>query len=107
MDEELWSLAGEAVEWVDLDGWPPVIRVRLVDADGRTWHFVDKVPMFVEDLDLATVLPAPVGILCRLVDDGSEIVAIQIDGDRPESEDGTTRFRVHRDQLRRTEVSLQ
>ena len=107
MDETVWSLAGEAVEWVDTDGWPPVIRVRLVDADGREWHFIDKVPIFVEDLDPTTTMPAPVGILCRVVDDdGSGTISVQIDRDRPESEDGTTRFRVHCDQLSRFDGQL-
>jgi hypothetical protein len=107
MDETVWSLACEAVGWVDTNGWPSVIRVRLVDADGREWHFIDKVPIFVEDLDPTTAMPAPVGILCRVVaDDGSGTISVQIDRDRPEAEDGTTRFRVRRDQLSRFDGKL-
>ena len=35
----------EVVAWVsqEFPGW---VRVRLVDADGKSWFFVDKVPVF-------------------------------------------------------------
>ncbi|MFG3708476.1 hypothetical protein ACGF7U_27595 [Micromonospora sp. NPDC047670] len=43
MAHEERFLRCEVVAWVsqDFPGW---VRVRLVDADGRSWFFVDKVP---------------------------------------------------------------
>jgi hypothetical protein len=87
----------EAVEWVDVE-WPGWIRVRLLDADGRAWFFVDKVPIFYADSGPGTAMPAPVRLACDVVgEDGGQLVVVPRWS--VEAEDGTTRFRVRRDQL--------
>ena len=103
VNDELWALPCEAVEWVDREDCPPVIKARLLDADGRAWHLVDKLPLFIEELELSTVLPAPVAMACRVIGGHADIVDVEIDRGRPEAEDGTTRFRVRFDQLKRLE----
>jgi hypothetical protein len=101
MDTDLWRLRCEATDFVD-DGWPPWIRVRLLDADGREWLFEDKIPIFgdADHINAETVLPTTVSMCCRvLADRGGGVVDVEIDRARPEALDGTTRFRVRRDQL--------
>jgi hypothetical protein len=94
-------LASQAVAWVadDFPGWT---RVRLVDADGRAWFFVDKVPVFTAGVITAdTQFPVLVGIRCRILaseSDGQVLVVSVEDG--MAAEDGTTEFRVRRDQVR-------
>ncbi len=92
-------MRGEAISWVDLDGWPPTIRVRLVDADAREWFFVDKVLIFDQDFDLTTPFPAPVGILCEILSATTDRVFVMTKDGRPDADDGTTRFVVRRDQI--------
>lgn len=91
----------EAVEWVDVE-WPGWIRVRLLDADGRAWYFVDKVPMFDADFGPETRMPVPVQLACDVVgEDGDRLLVVPRWS--VEAEDGTTQFRVRRDQLEPTE----
>jgi hypothetical protein len=93
-----WSLRCEAVEWVERD-WPGWIRVRLMDADGRAWFLVDKVPVFGLDVGPENPMPVPVDLLCDVVaDDRDELVIVAPRG-RIEAEDGTNRFRVRRSDL--------
>ena len=102
-DADLWQLRCEATDFVD-DGCPPWIRVRLLDPDGREWLFEDKTPMFgdADDITSDTALPAPVSIWCRILGErGGGVVDIEVDRGRPEAQDGTIRFQVRRDQLRR------
>jgi hypothetical protein len=97
-----WSLRCEAVEWVDHD-WPGWIRVRLVDADGRAWFLVDKGPIFGVDIGPKTEMPIPVQVLCDVVDnDGDQVVVVALRWS-VEAEDGTSQFRIQRDQLQSVE----
>jgi hypothetical protein len=97
-----WSLQCEAVEWVDTD-WPGWIKVRLIDAGGRAWFLVDKVAVFGFDFGPETELPAPVALYCEVVgDDGDQTVVVTPRWD-VQAEDGTSQFRVGRNQLERIE----
>ncbi len=92
----------EAVAWVD-EAWPGWLRVRLIDAMDRPWHFVDKVPVFFPDSTPPPTLPAAALIRCRIVDqsaDGTTTVSTAMP-DGVEAEDGTTVFRVRVDQVQR------
>ncbi|WCN83172.1 hypothetical protein [Micromonospora sp. LH3U1] len=94
----------EAVSWIshDFPGW---LRVRLVDVNNTSWYFVDKVPVFTADNSrLEARLPAPVHILCSIVnrDDGALVVSTAPHG--VEAEDGQCLFRVHPGQLDRYTV---
>jgi hypothetical protein len=93
-----WSLPCEAVEWVDVD-WPGWIRVRLVDADGRAWFLVDKVPVFGQDFGPKTQMPVRVDLRCDVVAEDDDQVVVVAPRWHVEAEDGTSRFRVRRSHL--------
>ncbi|WP_412739895.1 hypothetical protein [Krasilnikovia sp. MM14-A1259] len=87
----------EAIAWVDVE-WPGWIRVRLEDADGRSWYLVDKVPVFGLDIGPEARMPMPLHLLCDVVsEDGDHLVVVP--RWRIQAEDGTSQFRVRRDQL--------
>lgn len=50
------ELACEAVDWVDRDFFPAVVRVVFTDAQGRAWSLVDKAPIFGTVLDSKSAL---------------------------------------------------
>ncbi|GAA1400980.1 hypothetical protein GCM10009662_23470 [Catellatospora coxensis] len=98
-----WSLLKvEAVELIE-DDWPGMVRVRLVDADGRAATFVDKIPIFFEEWSAATVLPAPGHLRCwvrgPVRDGGGHRLLVSTEVDYVTSEDGRTEFRVRPDQV--------
>ncbi|WP_154940297.1 hypothetical protein [Micromonospora palomenae] len=105
MPHEERFLRCEVVAWVsqDFPGW---VRVRMVEADGKSWFFVDKVPVFTDgQLNADTRLPAPVRVRCSIVsqdEDGALVISTQPDG--VEAEDGQTLFRVRGRQLDRHTV---
>lgn len=82
-----WSLRCEDVEWVERD-WPGWIRVRLVDADGRAWFLVDKIPVFGLDLGRDTAMPLPVDLLCDVVAKDDDQVVVVAPRWHIEAEDG-------------------
>jgi hypothetical protein len=82
----------EAVEWVDTD-WPGWIKVCLIDADGKAWFFVDKVPVFGVDIGPETELPTPVSLYCDVVGDDDQAIIIAPRWNIA-AEDGTSQFRV-------------
>ncbi|MFG3422086.1 hypothetical protein [Micromonospora sp. NPDC048063] len=97
----------EAIAWVDED-WPGWVRVRLVDADGRIWFFVDKVPIFFVDDDIfpGAALPRPAFVRCHVVgQQEDQILVVSTAPDHVEAEDGTTQFRVRPNQLERASWS--
>ncbi|MBM0256183.1 hypothetical protein [Micromonospora sp. 4G55] len=76
--------------------------MRLVDADGRTWFFVDKVPIFFVDDDIlpGAALPWPAFVRCHVVgQQEDQILVVSTAPDHVEAEDGTTQFRVRPNQL--------
>ena len=75
----------------------------MTDALGRTWVFVDKPPIFTDQVIApATAFPVAAGIRCEIAgryqtDDGQAVVeVITVDVD---SVDGQHRFGVKADQL--------
>jgi hypothetical protein len=85
---------------------PGFVEGTLVDAHGREWKLVDKVPVITDaDLDEESTYPQPGSIACafvrsRLDETGREIVTV--DTRLPWGVDATTEdtvFEVYRDQL--------
>ncbi|MGW3856103.1 hypothetical protein [Micromonospora arida] len=95
----------EVVAWVsqEFPGW---VRVRLVDADGKSWFFVDKVPVFTGgQLSADTRLPAAAHVRCGIVrHDDDRAVVISTAPDGVEAEGGRRLFRIREDQLDRHTV---
>jgi hypothetical protein len=96
----------EAVAVVD-EHFPRRLRVRLIDAGGRAWFFVDKEPVFSASAEPVREpdLPAPVVIRCEVLG-VSEAGVVTVSTARPdgvEAEDGTTAFEVRPDQVERPE----
>jgi hypothetical protein len=88
------------------DSQPGWVECHLVDADGREWSFVEKVPVVTDEaLDAASRYPRAGVIGCEVVGrragtDGREVVVI--DTERPwhvRATTGETRFIVHPEQL--------
>jgi hypothetical protein len=80
---------------------PGVVECELVDAHGRRWLFVDKVPIFTSEfLDRDSRYPQPGFIAGEIIamrrdEDGREIVEIDTGGPWGlESIEGATRFEV-------------
>jgi hypothetical protein len=85
----------EAVRWVADEPQPGWIEVVLTDADGRTWRFFDKPPIFgsSESLTSASTFPVPVTIGVQIIQDGDPAV-VSTAPDGVESEEGEHIFRV-------------
>lgn len=99
----------EATRWVheyDDGSYPGFVEVRLTDAHGRQWIFLDKVPIFDDGdaLSPEAAYPVAVTMYCVIVSrtsdpDGNEVVTISTGG-RPEATEGDrTEFDVRPDQL--------
>ncbi|MFG3422341.1 hypothetical protein [Micromonospora sp. NPDC048063] len=103
MMSSVMLLRCEAIAWVDEDWQPGWVRVRLVDADGRTWFFVDKVPIFFDDdVPPGASLPRPAFVRCYVVgQQEDQSLIVNTVPDHVEAEDGTTQFRVRPNQLAR------
>ncbi|MEV2192987.1 hypothetical protein AB0I02_18645 [Streptomyces phaeochromogenes] len=103
------SLRCEATRWaVEYDDgtYPGFVEVRLTDANGRQWTFLDKPPIFSDGDELSPEAAYPIAvtmdcvILSRTSDpDGNEVVTISTGG-RPEATEGDrSEFDVRPDQL--------
>ncbi|MET7806621.1 hypothetical protein [Micromonospora chersina] len=70
--------------------------MRLVDADGRTWFFVDKVPIFFDDaIPPGAPLPELAFVRCYVVgQQEDQVLVVSTVPDHVKAEDGTTQFRV-------------
>ena len=95
----------EIVRFVD-DDQPGFVECRLIDAWGREWSFVDKVPVFsCEDLWADSNYPCSGSIACEIIQrkvdaNGREVVTI--DTEKPfdvEATEGGYRFDVFPQQL--------
>jgi hypothetical protein len=98
------------MRWVD-DHNPGWVECQLTDAFGMNWHFVDKLPIFSADssFDSTSQYPQPGILACEIlggkVDSLGRNISL-IDTSEPwsvESVDGTTRFWVFHDLLKKTE----
>jgi hypothetical protein len=104
--DDIVFLRCEAVAWVD-QNWPGWIRVRLIDATGRSWYFVDKVPIFhMNDSAGAIDFPAAAFIRCRIIgEDSNDVISVSTAApDFVEAEDGTTEFGVPRKRIERNAI---
>ena len=86
--------------------FPGFVSCALRDAHGRTWQFVDKVPIFsLADLTGGSVYPQPGVIRCQVVSrsvDAAGRALVRVDTSTPdgvESTDGNTIFDVFAEQL--------
>jgi hypothetical protein len=102
------SMLGVQVQIVRLidDDFPGFIECQFIDADGRLWSFIEKVPVVTElDLDGDSTYPQTGVIACEEVGrflDSSGREIVRIETDRPwgvESIDGNTRFEVTAESL--------
>jgi hypothetical protein len=105
-------VACEAVRFFDLDTYPGWVELRLVDAHGKPWTVIDKIPIFFYDdpgvYDNPEVkAPIPAAIACEIVavrpdGNGGEIVTVATDipGFHVTAVDDASQFDVTRDQLR-------
>jgi hypothetical protein len=105
------SVKCELVRWVSDDPQPGLVEVRLLDADGSEWMFVDKVPIFTAaPVSSATQLPMPGEIQCEVVGTrqtpgGQEFVDVEL-RDGVETADGVSRLTINREQLVRAVQGL-
>jgi hypothetical protein len=93
----------ELTRWLADEPQPGLVEARMTDASGRTWLFVDKPPIFTNQvISPATAFPVAAGIRCEVAgryqrDDGQAVVEVTtVDVD---SVDGRHRFSVNADQL--------
>jgi hypothetical protein len=90
----------QIVRLVD-DDFPGFIECQFIDAHGRLWSFIEKVPVVTEAyLDAGSTYPQTGVIACEEVGrflNGSGREIVRIDTDRPwgvESIEGITRFEI-------------
>ena len=93
------------VDWID-DYQPGVVRCSMDDAWGRTWSFVEKVPIVTPaDLSRGSSYPQPGTIACEIVRrwrDTANREIVTVDMERPwhvEAITGETLFDVLLEQL--------
>ncbi|WP_203909345.1 hypothetical protein [Rhizocola hellebori] len=101
--QPLYLLTVECYEFVD-DGWPPWVKARLVDADGNTWHFAEKTPMFFDQDEPTGSTPLPVmgNGRCEILQSGldsqgNEILVVRAEVEA--IEDDICEFRVRPEQI--------
>src|SRR5687767_7747352 len=95
-------VTASAVRWVGDDPFPGVVEVELTDADGRTWTFIDKAPVFDGDevLDPASGYPVELRLACTVVEQQDDRVIISTaEPWGVETVEQQSTFTVHRDQL--------
>jgi hypothetical protein len=84
---------------------PGIIECQFVDANGRTWSFIEKAPIVsAEDLWSDSDYPQPGVIDCEVIERSTDVqgAIFTVDTQRPwgvESIDGTTRFVIRQDIL--------
>ncbi len=85
----------EIVRYFD-DSQPGWVECELIDANGRLWSFVEKVPIVTEaSLDESSVYPQPGFIACRVIGRAGGVA--RVDTSLPwgvESVESETQFEV-------------
>jgi hypothetical protein len=100
------SLHVQIVRFLSDSPQPGIVECQLVDAAGREWFFIDKVPTFTSiAVDGQSRYPQPGSIACAVIkkrrnSQGQKIITI--DTDKPwgvESTTGETTFDVRPEQI--------
>jgi hypothetical protein len=96
-------VTASAVRWVDDEPFPGVVEVEFADADGRTWTFIDKAPVFDRDnvLGPESHYPIELKLACTVVERHDDRVVISTA--EPwgiETVEQQSIFTVHHDRLR-------
>src|SRR4051794_302964 len=85
---------------------PGIVRCKFVDANGKTWSFVEKLPYITaSELDETSAYPQPGTIDCVIVEKridklGREIISVDTEARFGiEAEGGGHRFEILADQL--------
>lgn len=98
------SVRCQITRWVDDEPFPGLVEAELVDADRRTWTFIDKAPIFAPAPMTASDLPDEGVIRCTVLDGDAGVVTI--DTSHPDGvsagafdEEGQTIFRVAADSV--------
>lgn len=98
-DVPMPDVACQVVRWVADDPQPGFVEAELVDCDGRSWLFRDKVSIFGAELNPESEYPLSASIRCEVLEretvaGGGEVVTISTV--RPDGLDsvGVTEFRV-------------
>jgi hypothetical protein len=101
--QPLYLLTVECYEFID-DGWPPWVKARLVDAEGETWHFAEKTPVFFGEDEPTGSTPMPMtgSVRCEILrseldDQGGEVLIVRTEAE--EIEDDICEFRVRPGQI--------
>lgn len=96
-------VTASAVRWADDEPFPGMVEVEFADADGRTWTFIDKAPVFDRDNILGpdSHYPIELKLACTVVERRDDRVVISTA--EPwgiETVEQQSTFTMHRDQLR-------
>ena len=85
-------------------GYPGLVECSLIDAQGQTHFFIDKVPVVAfQDLDENSPYPTDGFIACQVINSSPEDESIvTVSTENPwhiESTEETTEFRIRKNQL--------
>lgn len=85
---------------VDDTGYPTFVEFELIDKNGVSHHFIDKVPVVCEDYDHDPVPPCTGYMGCNIIDETEN--SFIIDTELPydiESLNGEYKFEVNKEQV--------
>lgn len=85
----------EVVRWVSNEPQPGWVEGKLVDAQGATWRFFDKPPIFTsEAIDASTELPVDGKLRCRIVDEhvSGDRAQVEVETIDVDADDGQNHF---------------
>jgi hypothetical protein len=109
-----YFVPAQAVEWVSDEPIPGLVRIELIDAEGRAWEFVDKTSMFDPDNILRpdSHYPVDISLACTLIsepdgDPGPEGDVVLVSTARPwglETVDGTSEFWIEASRISKQET---
>ena len=106
------SVRVEITRWVD-DYQPGIVECKLIDAGGREWLFIEKLPLVTTDdsLSASSLYPVKGLIACKVlayIEDLSRQRTVRISTEDPwniTATDGQTTFDVRPEQIVKERVS--
>jgi hypothetical protein len=102
MTADVTYVRARALRWVSDDPFPGLVEVELTDADGKSWRFVDKSPMFDpgDRLRSDSFYPVDLSLACVVVERRADTVTVSTaDPWGLEAVDGTFQFVMKTDQV--------